>query len=75
MNDVKQIEVMVASPEEASDGIAEFWCGSEMLALTCIDDGRLELRIEARRDGRPWRVDPASLAAGLTRATELLAAH
>jgi hypothetical protein len=75
MTDIKLIEVIVASPEEADEGIAEFWCGNEMLALTCIENGRLELRIEPRADGLPWRVDPASLREGLAKAAGLLAAH
>jgi hypothetical protein len=75
MTDQTHIEVFVASPEEADDGIAEFWCDGEMMAMTCIDSGRLELRIEARRDGQPWRVDTKSLAVGLAEAARLLAAH
>jgi hypothetical protein len=46
-----------------------------MMALTSIMSGRLELRIESRADGLPWRVDPASLAEGLAKAARLLAAH
>jgi hypothetical protein len=75
MIDTKLIDVIVTSPEEADDGIAEFWCGAEMMALTCIEDGRLELRIEPRADGLPWRIDTASLADGLAEAARLLAAH
>jgi hypothetical protein len=75
MTDTNHIDVLVASPEEADYGIAEFWCGAEMMALTCIENGRLELRIDPRRDGLPWRVDTTSLAAGLAEAVRLLAAH
>jgi|1186.fasta_scaffold45415_2 hypothetical protein len=75
MTDINLIEVLVASPEEADEGIAEFWCGPEMMALTCIADGRLELRIQSRADGLPWRVDPKSLAEGLAKVWQLLAAH
>jgi hypothetical protein len=75
MTDIELIDVMVASAEEADDGIAEFWCGAEMMALTSIASGRLELRIESRADGLPWRVDPKSLADGLAKAAQLLAAH
>jgi hypothetical protein len=75
VTDSNLIDVIVASPEEADDGIAEFWCGAEMIALTCIENGRLELRINPRADGLPWRVDPASLAEGLAKAARLLAAH
>jgi hypothetical protein len=75
MTDNNLIDVIVASAEEADDGIAEFWCGAEMMALTCIENGRLELRIDPRPDGLPWRVDPKSLAEGLAKAARLLAAH
>ena len=75
MTDINRVEVIVVSPEEADDGIAEFWCGGEMMALTCIADGRLELRIDSRADGLPWRVDPTSLAESLAEAARLLAAH
>jgi hypothetical protein len=43
--------------------------------MTDIESGRLELRIESRADGLPWRVDHASLAEGLAKAVQLLAAH
>ena len=72
MTDPKSIEVIVACAEEAYDGIADFWCGPD---LTCIADGCLELRVESRKDSLPCRVDPASLAEGLAKAAELLAAH
>jgi hypothetical protein len=75
MTDINRIDVIVASPEEADDGIAEFWCGGQMMALTCIANGRLELRIDSRADGLPWRVDTASLAEGLATAVQLLAAR
>jgi hypothetical protein len=75
MTDINVVDVVVASAEEADDGIAEFWCGAEMMALTCIANGRLELRIKARADGMPWRVDTTSLAEGLAKASRLLAAH
>src|SRR3982750_207218 len=69
------IDVIVASPEEADDGIAEFWCGAEMMALTCIENGRLELRIDSRADGLPWRVDPPSPAEGPAKGGRPPAAH
>ena len=55
------VRVIVASPEEAFDGNAEFWCGGEMMAITVLYDGRLHLRIDPRRDGEPWMIEtPAS---------------
>jgi hypothetical protein len=75
MTEIELIEVIVASAEEADDGIAEFWCGNEIMALTSIESGRLELRIESRAHGLPWRVDPRSLAEGLAKAAQLLGAH
>jgi hypothetical protein len=38
-----EIRVIVVSPEEAFDGIAEFWCGDEMLGMTILGDGELQL--------------------------------
>jgi hypothetical protein len=70
-----KVSVIVVSPEEAENGIAEFWCGAELMATTSLDDGRLQLRIEARRDGLPWQVDTVSLGDGLAKANRLLAAY
>jgi hypothetical protein len=72
---MSQIRVMVASPEEAYDGIAEFWCGAELMGVTILSEGELQLRIDARRDGRPWLVDTTSLAHALEEATRQLAAY
>jgi hypothetical protein len=33
------VRVIVASPEEASDFNAEFWLGSELMAVTVLYDG------------------------------------
>jgi hypothetical protein len=70
-----QVSVIVVSPEEAQDGTAEFWCGSELMAVTTICEGQLQLRIESRSDGLPWEVDTESLARGLVEATRLIAAY
>jgi hypothetical protein len=69
------IRVIVVSAEEGDDGIAEFWCGAELMATTIIDDGQLQLRIESRPDGLPWVVNTASLARGLTEASRQIAAY
>ena len=70
-----QVRVIVVSPEEAEDGTAEFWCGGDLMAVTTICDGQLQLRIESRSDGLPWLVDPSSLARGLAEATRQIAAY
>jgi hypothetical protein len=70
-----RIEVLSASPEEASNGITEFWCGSELMAFTIFDDGQLQLRIEPRADGSPWLIETASLAEGLAKAARQIAAY
>ena len=72
---MSQIHVIVASPEEASDGAAEFWCGSELMAVTTLSEDGLQLRIDSRADGQPWLIDTTSLAHGLIEATRLLAAY
>ena len=69
------LEVIVASPEEADEGIAEFWAGPEMVGFTLIQEGQLQLRIDPRSDGRPWLIETASLARGLAEAARQLAAH
>ena len=69
------LEVVIVSPEEAADGIAEFWYGSEMMGMTIIDEGRLHLCIDARADGRPWLIDTTSLARALAEASSQLAAY
>jgi hypothetical protein len=72
---MSDIRVIVVSPEEAYDGTAEFWCGPELLGLTMLAEGGLQLRIDPRSDGRPWLIDTASLARGLHEANRLLAAY
>jgi hypothetical protein len=70
-----RISVISVSPEETSNGITEFWCGSELMAFTIIDEGELQLRIEPRADGLPWRIETGSLAAGLAEAARKIAAY
>jgi hypothetical protein len=72
---MSQVSVIVVSPEEAYDGIAEFWCGAERMGVTILSEGALQLRIDTRADGLPWAVDTTSLAHGLEEATRLLAAY
>lgn len=69
------LRVIVVSPEEAMDGNAEFWLGSELWAVTVLHAGRLHLRIEPRRDGEPWLVDTSSLALALDDATRQIARY
>lgn len=72
---MNEISVIVVSAEEAESGIAEFWCGGELMAQTCFSDGRLQLQIDSRADGLPWRVDTTSLATGIAKAERLIAAY
>jgi hypothetical protein len=74
-NPLTEIEVVVAGPEEAFDGIAEFWCNGELLGITTINEGPLHLRIYPRGDGSPWLIDAASLARALVEAPRQLAAY
>jgi hypothetical protein len=69
------VRVIIASPEEAADGNAEFWCGGEMMAVTVLYDGRLHLRIDPRRDGEPWMIETTSLALALESAATQIAAY
>ena len=75
INPKAAVHVSVVSPEEAYNGNAEFWCGRELMAVTVINEGQLQLSIEPRADGSPWLVDTTSLALGLAEATRLLAAY
>jgi len=72
---MSRIRVIVASAEEAYNGNAEFWCDAELMAVTVIEDGALQLRIDSRRDGAPWVIDTASLARGLAEATRRIASY
>ena len=69
------VRVIVASPEEAMDGNAEFWIGGEMMAITVLYDGRLHLRIDPRRDGEPWLIETTSLALALENAAREIAQY
>jgi hypothetical protein len=72
---MSQIRVIVVSPEEAYDGTAEFWCGRELMGVTMLSQGGLQLRIDSRADGQPWLIDTTSLAHGLDEANRLIAAY
>jgi hypothetical protein len=72
---MSQIRVIVVSPEEAYDGTAELWCGAEMMGITMLSQGGLQLRIDSRADGQPWLIDTTSLAHALDEANRLIAAY
>ena len=72
---MSEVHVVVVSAEEADDGVAEFWCGSELMGFTTLAEGQLQLRIDARSDGLPWQVSTTSLARGLDEAFQLLARY
>jgi hypothetical protein len=69
------VQVIVASAEEASDFNAEFWIGSELMAVTVLYDGRLHLRIVPRPDGEPWLIEATSLALALDSAARQIAEY
>jgi hypothetical protein len=69
------VRVIVVSAEEAADGNAELWLGSELMAVTVLYDGRLHLRIDPRRDGEPWMIETTSLALALENAAQQIAAY
>ena len=70
-----EINVIVTGPEEAYDGVAEFWSANEMIGMTVLHEGRLHLRIEPRADGMPWLADVVSLSHALAEAKQRLAAY
>lgn len=70
-----KIHVSVVSPEEASNGNAELWCGRELMAVTVVQDGQLQLRIDPRPDGLPWLLETTSLVASVAEATDLIARY
>ena len=72
---MNEINVIVTGPEEAYDNAAEFWCGNELMGVTVLHQGRLNLRIDPRADGSPWLADVVSLSRALTQAQQRLAAY
>jgi hypothetical protein len=68
-----QIQVSVASPEEASHGVAEFWAGGELFAFTRLEDDDLLLHVVPRRDGTTVVVAARHLGEALEQARALLA--
>jgi hypothetical protein len=70
-----EINVIVTGPEEAYDGIAEFWSARELMAMTVLHQGRLHLRIDPRPDGMPWLADVVSLGRALAEAEQRLSAY
>jgi hypothetical protein len=69
------VHAVIVSPEEAYDGNAELWCGSELMAVTVLQEDGLHLRIDPRRDGEPWLVETTSLARALKDAAQDIAAY
>jgi hypothetical protein len=67
--------VIVTGPEEAYDGVAEFWSANELMATTVLHQGRLHLRIDPRADGMPWLADAVSLGRALGEAKQRLSAY
>ena len=70
-----EITVIVTGPEEAYNNEAELWRANELMGVTVLHEGRLHLRIDARRDGAPWLADVDSLARALGEAGQRLAAY
>jgi hypothetical protein len=64
------IQVLVAGPEEASFGVAEFWSGGRQIAFTCLEEGELTFRIAPCRD--EVVVGAHALAEALQQAKRLL---
>ena len=69
------VHVVVASAEEAEDGVAELWSGRDQIAVTVLYEGRLHLRIDPRLDGEPWLIEITSLARALEEAAREIAAY
>jgi hypothetical protein len=67
-----RVRVLIAGIEEADDGVAEFWCGPDLLATTIIHENQLQLCIAPRADGQPWLVETTSLADSLSEAMRQL---
>lgn len=72
---MSNINVIVTGPEEAYDGVAEFWSANEWMGMTVLHEGRLHLRIDPRADGMPWLADVVSLAGALAEAKQRLTAY
>jgi len=72
---MSEINVIVTGPEEAYDGVAEFWSANELIGMTVLHQGRLHLRIDPRADGTPWLADVVSLAHALGEAKQRLEAY
>lgn len=70
-----EINVIVTGPEEAYEGIAEFWSAHELMATTVLHQGRLHLRIDPRADGMPWLADVVHLGHALGEAKQRLSAY
>ena len=70
-----EIRVLVVSPEEASDNVAELWSQGRMIAFTDFEDGDLMLRIEPREDGAAVIVGVHGLVEALAEVNRLLAAY
>lgn len=72
---MSEIRAIVVSPEEAYDGTAELWCGSELMGITMLSEAGLQLRIDPHPDGGPWLIDVPSLTRAIDEANRLIAAY
>jgi hypothetical protein len=71
---VDELEVLVVSPEEAANGIAELWCGGTLFAVTQLKAGEVVMRIDPRPDGEPVVVGARRLRVALEKARDMLEA-
>jgi hypothetical protein len=70
-----QLRAIVVSLEEADNGIAEIWCGDELMAVTIPHERQPDPRIDSRPDGLPWLIETTSLARGLAEAAPQLTTY
>jgi hypothetical protein len=70
---VRDIDVLVVSPEEASFGVAEFWSSDREIAFTHLADGELALRIGPSSENVV--VSTRALSDALAKANRLLARY
>ena len=67
------IHVSVVSAEEASQAMAEFWSGDQLIGFTRVEGGDLALRIGPSPDG--VALGAHALAEALAEANRLLALY
>lgn len=54
----QEFEILIASPSDREELVAELWFDNEMWGEINQEDGKVTLELYPKPDGEPWRFPP-----------------